>query len=167
MRKFVVVSCCRFKKGGAQRNRMLILHSVAGRDHNSGIKAETPFTLQRETELHAHDRVVWAHGGSSVRVSRKFQNGKSCFPGRGLELGKRAHCQQRADQVGEVRQATLDRAGEDEEPCLSSKGRFGDECNCLVSTILHVCADGICAIGLPVATNLLSACWVSRMRAVC
>jgi hypothetical protein len=96
--------------------------------------------------LHAHQRVVEAHCGRCVRVGGKIQNREGCVLHRGLELGKGAQCQGRADHAGEVGQATLARAGEEQELGLSSKGwwqvlQFPDECNGLVSVTFHVRSD--------------------------
>jgi hypothetical protein len=105
------------------------------------MQAETSFT--EEPKLHAHERVVEAHGGRCVGVGGNIQKGQGRGLHRGLELGKRAQCQGRTSPAGEVCQATLERAGEREELALSCKGwwevlQLVDECNGLVSTILHV-----------------------------
>jgi uncharacterized membrane protein len=75
--------------------------------------------------------------------------------------------------VGEVCQATLKREGEEEELGLRSEGwweilQLVDECDGLVSTILHVRVDE--SIGTNRGTggrNPSASCWISRLRAVC
>jgi hypothetical protein len=62
-----------------------------------------------------------------------------------LELGKWFQCQGKANHAGEGCQATLERAGE-EQLGLSSKRcwevlQLGNECDGLVSAILHVRGD--------------------------
>jgi hypothetical protein len=91
--------------------------------------------------------VVEAQWGRCVRVGGKIQNTEDCVHHRGLELGKGAQCQGRAHDAGEVGQATLERAGEEQELDLSSQGwwqqvlQFLDECNGLVGAILHMCGE--------------------------
>jgi hypothetical protein len=111
------------------------------------MKAENSLTVG-EPELHAHQKVVGAHSGRCVRVGGKIQNREGCVLHRCLELGKGVQCQGRADHAGEVGQAALERAGEEQELGLSSEGRwevlqFPDECYGLVSAILHVRCDVI------------------------
>jgi hypothetical protein len=88
--------------------------------------------------------VLQAHSARCGGVGRKIENSEGCILHRGLELGKGGRCQGSADQAGEVRQATLERAVEEQELGLSSQGRwevlqFPDECNGLVSAI-SMCA---------------------------
>jgi hypothetical protein len=64
---------------------------------------------------------------------------------RGLSASQ---CQGSAKPAGEVCWATLERAEEDDELGLSVKEwwevlQFADECNGLVSMILHACGDAI------------------------
>jgi hypothetical protein len=124
-----------------------VLNSAAIRDHTGGIKAETSLT-KGDPVLHAHQRVVQAHSGRCVGVGGKVDNSEGCVLHRSLRLGKGAQCQGRADHAGEVCQAMLERAGEEQELGLSSQGwwevlQFLNECNGLVSAILHVRGDVI------------------------
>jgi hypothetical protein len=116
-----------------QRKCAAVLNSAAGRDHTGGIEAEASIT-EGEPELHAHQSVVQAHSGSCVGVGRKVDNSEGCVLHRGLELGKGALCQGRVDNAGEMRRATLKRAGEQQELGLSSQGwwevlQLLDTCN--------------------------------------
>jgi hypothetical protein len=90
--------------------------------------------------------VVEAHGGRCVGVGGNVQNGEVRCLQCGLELRKRAQCQGRANHAGEVYQATLERAGEEEGLGLNSKGwwevlQLFDEWDGMVSVILHVRGD--------------------------
>jgi hypothetical protein len=85
------------------------------------MKAETSLS-EEEPELHAHQRVVEAHCGRWFGVCGKIQNREGCVLHRGLELGKGAQCKGTADHAREVGQATLERAGQEQELGLSSKG---------------------------------------------
>jgi hypothetical protein len=69
-----------------------------------------------------HTRVVQVHGGRCARVCGNIQNGEGRGLHRGLELYKSAQCQGRADHAGEVCKTTLERAREEEELGLGSKG---------------------------------------------
>jgi hypothetical protein len=140
--------CAKKKAPGSNR--------AAVRDHTGGIKAETSLT-EGEPELRAHQRVVQAHSGRCVGVRGKFENSEGWVLHRGLELGKEAQCQGRADHAGKVRQKMLDRGREEQEVGMSSQGwweflQFLDECNGLFSTILNVRGDVIvstyrCTVG--------------------
>jgi hypothetical protein len=73
-----------------------------------------------------------AHGCRGAGAGRSIEKKGSRFFDRRLELGKRPHCQGRAELAGGVCQAMLERAVDDEELGSSSKEwfevlRFGDE----------------------------------------
>jgi hypothetical protein len=113
-----------------QRSCTLELHSISGRDRIGGIKDDTSFT--DGSWRYIRTRLVEAHGCSGAGAGRNIENGESRFFDRRLELGKRAHCQGRAELAAGVCQAILERAVDDEELGLSSKEwfevlRFGDE----------------------------------------
>jgi hypothetical protein len=80
--------------------------------------------------------------GRCVGVGGKVENSEGCVLHLGLELGKGAQRQRRADHAGEVRKATLERAAEEQKLGLRSQRwwevpQFLDECSGLVSEILH------------------------------
>jgi hypothetical protein len=76
--KGIMAMCRRCKQGRSmQRTRALVLCSAAVRDNTGGIKADNSLS-EEEPELHAHERVVDAHGGRCVGVGGNIQNKEGC-----------------------------------------------------------------------------------------
>jgi hypothetical protein len=93
-------------------------------------------------------RVWWRPIVASVSGSAgRFRIEKAAFSAT-VCAWQGGQCQGRADHAGKVGQATFERAGEEQELGLSSKGwwevlQSSAECNGLVSAILHVHGDVI------------------------
>jgi hypothetical protein len=74
-----------------QRSCTLVLRDVAGRDHISGIEAETSRLTEEKPELQPHQRVVEAHGCNGASVGRNVAIGICAAFVDVIELGKVAH----------------------------------------------------------------------------
>jgi hypothetical protein len=125
-----------------QRKCAPVLNSPAARNHTGGIKADTYLT-EGEPELHAPQRVVHANSCRCVRVRGKVESSGGCDLQCSLELDKRAQCLESADHAEEVRQVTLERAGEEQQLGLSSQGR---SCNFRMSAMAWSAQSSMCAV---------------------